>query len=244
MVEQDKHPADPISDLEPGSPGCSGYRTSGASTSRFFSGSKFSIQAVSLYSIANAFIGFDGDLINSPLWFLRDLMTLVLLSPLIYYLVSKMGRIVITILNLVWLEIPFIFSGFIAPRALLFFSPGMWLALNEDKIKIKPSHPIYKIAVVIYLITAVVEAYLITQGIELFYLHQFNVAFGCLCLCFYFIGLGSAPGQAEFLPILLPPHFLFMCRIISFSRRSGKSYTWWQIQRQTLHFCRSILALR
>jgi len=162
-------------------------------TSRFFTGSKFSIHTASFYSVADAFLGFDCGPINTPLWFLRDLMILTLLSPLIYYLVSKMGKYVIFIFVLVWLEIPNYIPIFISSRALLFFSLGMWLSMIEDKIKIKPNSPLYTIGAILYLSTAAIEAYLISQNYDLFFLHKFNIILGCLTIPILFYRVGQHP---------------------------------------------------
>ena len=78
---------------------------------------------------------------NNPLvyqlWFLRDLMCLFILSPIIYLLVKYIKWLYIAILVVVWLEV----FGFEMPlldnKSILFFSLGAFIAINNQKILLK-----------------------------------------------------------------------------------------------------------
>jgi surface polysaccharide O-acyltransferase-like enzyme len=67
------------------------------------------------------------------LWFLRDLMILVILSPVIYYLVKNLKWFVILLFSVIW------FSGIslvvISTESLLYFTVGAFFALIKPNIK-------------------------------------------------------------------------------------------------------------
>lgn len=68
--------------------------------------------------------------IDAPLWFLRDLIVLVLLSPLIYWLVKKGGFLFVSILGMAYvLNLGVPCSGF-TPNAVFFFSLGAYFSLS------------------------------------------------------------------------------------------------------------------
>ena len=69
--------------------------------------------------------------INGPLWFVRDLMAMCVLAPLLFWLIRRGGRIFIGILAALFvlnIEIPV--PGFSA-SALLFFSAGAYFSINN-----------------------------------------------------------------------------------------------------------------
>ncbi len=77
---------------------------------------------------------FSASPMDGPLWFMRDLIILVILSPIIYYLVKslKFSWLVIAIIGYicnVW--IPFV--GF-APKGALFFSIGAFLQVEKKSL--------------------------------------------------------------------------------------------------------------
>jgi len=68
--------------------------------------------------------------INSPLWFVRDLMVLIILSPLLYYTIKKLrwGWLILMValtLTGIWIPLP----GF-GVSSCLFFSIGAWFAIS------------------------------------------------------------------------------------------------------------------
>ena len=69
-----------------------------------------------------------------PLWFIRDLMVMVLISPLFYWLIRKAGEIflfifVVLFLTNLWIEIP----GF-EIRAITFFYIGAFLSVRTNNL--------------------------------------------------------------------------------------------------------------
>ena len=67
--------------------------------------------------------------IDFPLWYVRDLMVVILLSPLIYRLV-KGGVVLVAALGLLWFAFEIEFIG-IEVTGFFFFSLGAYLAVNK-----------------------------------------------------------------------------------------------------------------
>ena len=72
---------------------------------------------------------------NMPLWFLRDLMVVSLLTPIIYVVLRRWGRVVIPLLTLIYLSG---IGAFAVPGlsmyAVYFFSLGAFLAIRKQDL--------------------------------------------------------------------------------------------------------------
>lgn len=64
------------------------------------------------------------------LWFIRDLIVCVILSPLIYFAVKYLREMFIAILLVIWFNMWEI--GFITTTSILFFSTGMYMEIYRD----------------------------------------------------------------------------------------------------------------
>ena len=85
------------------------------------------------------FLGFtfyaeDSGPINAPLWFLRNLIILTVVSPIIYLFIKKIGKIFIAILTIIYLTgvfnnlSPYSFYG------VFYFSLGAYMSINNLRI--------------------------------------------------------------------------------------------------------------
>lgn len=119
--------------------------------------------------------------INTPLWFVRDLMVMVILSPIIYYVIKKAGQWFILAVGLAWF-----FSSIILPEgnsfweyiemlltATFFFSWGAFYSINHDSF-VRCFRKI-SYAPLFYFPLAVVDA--LTKGL-VFYIHHAGILVG------------------------------------------------------------------
>lgn len=114
-------------------------------------------------------IGFNTPLyapIDWPLWYLRDLIVMSLLSPVIYYTVRKLKLMYFVILvplyimNL-WTTTP----GF-GLSAFIFFGMGVYLSINNRSIRIRLTASWKKVLVSMATVVSFISTYLwMTQGI-------------------------------------------------------------------------------
>ncbi len=121
------------------------------------------------------------------LWFLRDLMMLVLISPVLYFLVKNFRLYPLIIFMVVWFfEIDFqVFDS----RSLLFFSIGLYFALNSYLIS-ERKYPRYALEFfACWVILSLVKSIMVFKGIDFIYwaiVQKFSVLSGLLALwCLY-----------------------------------------------------------
>lgn len=71
--------------------------------------------------------------INTPLWFIRDLMVLVLLSPIIWWLIKQFKLITVIILGIIWFFSLGEIIGFpgLSHQSLFFFPLGAYFGVNK-----------------------------------------------------------------------------------------------------------------
>jgi hypothetical protein len=99
----------------------------------FFSGRNVPILNWRLLDYLNALLGFDGMPIAYPLWFLRDLIVLCLVAPLIYVLIRSLRAVFFGAISIVWflelwpLSIP-------SADAVTFFAFGAYVSLNKKNV--------------------------------------------------------------------------------------------------------------
>lgn len=117
--------------------------------------------------------------IDIPLWYVRDLMLMVILSPVIYEFIKRIGGWFVAIVGLLWF-----FSAFVIPKgsyvgmvvtALFFFSWGAFYSINKGNIVL--SFRKFKFAPIIYCIIAIVDV--LTKGMEFNgYIHKTGILVG------------------------------------------------------------------
>lgn len=130
----------------------------------YFPGSVYDLNNITLHTILNAFIGFDGEPVNAPLWFLRDLILLVLVSPLLYPLLKRFKYAVLILLLFVWYGffIDFYPIPVVEEKSIFFFSLGLFLhQIDTSRVEDILQVNITRIGLAsAYIILAGLEAYL------------------------------------------------------------------------------------
>jgi len=121
-------------------------------------------------------------------WFIRDLMVMVLLSPIVYYFVKK-GRIIgIVLLGLLWFSewwhtwIPWLAGYGLSADALFFFSAGAWFAINKRNI-VEDTDGIANVVFILYPSLALADVFtkLHAAGVDHVYLpfvHNLGILVG------------------------------------------------------------------
>ena len=91
--------------------------------------------------------------IDLPLWFLRDLIVVTVLTPIIYWLIKRCGLLFITVLGLAFVSKVWpLVDGFSIP-AIFFFSCGAYMGINKISISV-----FAKYETLIYIITVLLIA--------------------------------------------------------------------------------------
>lgn len=94
--------------------------------------------------------------INEPLWFIRDLMVVVVFSPLLYLAIQKLSKTIVFALGLLWISyIWFRIPGF-SIDAFFFFTFGSYFSIKKKNF-INLMKPYSKPCTILYLIIIIIE---------------------------------------------------------------------------------------
>lgn len=119
--------------------------------------------------------------IDGPLWYIRDLMVLVVLSPLIHWLIKRLKMMLPVTLFLGWFLSPVIFpnGGYLEMlvTAGFFFSWGAYMSINRRNMVVDFSR--FKFLPFIYLAVALLDAYVRLDAPNP-YLHRVGVILGII----------------------------------------------------------------
>lgn len=115
-----------------------------------------------------------------PLWFVRDLMLTMLLSPLLYLLMKRLKGVVVLLFLLCWtFGLPFSLTG-INVTALFFFLLGGYLRFSGRNLVVE-SRRLFHFSLIAYPFLAVADA--LTRGLFYnSYLHQVAILVGVVFL--------------------------------------------------------------
>ncbi|PTQ91056.1 acyltransferase family protein [Agitococcus lubricus] len=102
-------------------------------TQSFFSGKGAPISTYQVFDYINAILGLNRYPISYQFWFIRDLMVMVLLAPILYLLLEKLPKITLCILYSLWF---FNLWPVYIPSALafVFFYTGAYLAYSNTNL--------------------------------------------------------------------------------------------------------------
>lgn len=155
-------------------------------TSHFFTGKTFDVSNLSPKTLWDAYFDFRSYPVNAPLWFLRDLIVLVIFSPVLYFLIRKTGWYIIMFFLFAWFGFFFGTSTFflLSNEAVFFFSLGLFLSICEiDKFEEELRKTTNaKIIIGIYLLSAFLEVNLKHQDLSVFLLHKVNIILGVVAI--------------------------------------------------------------
>lgn len=148
----------------------------------------------------------DNQPICYQLWFMRDLMVVVLLAPMISFLIKKTSYIYLILLGMLWLmgiEIPI--TG-VSILAILFFSIGAFVKLNS-KTLVEDSEKLFNFMLFAYVI--IVTIILIMYNFNtpyISYIKNISIIFG-LPVFFSFVVRGILNNKLEINKLLLSGNF-------------------------------------
>lgn len=121
--------------------------------------------------------------IDIPLWYIRELMTMVLLSPIIYFIIKRLGYSFTLFACLLWLFSPFFIPDTsyldLLITALFFFSCGALFSMKGTDIIKKITR--YNLVPFVYLLIAVIDA-LTKQAEYNEYIHRVGILFGIISI--------------------------------------------------------------
>lgn len=119
------------------------------------------------------------------LWFVRDLMVLVVISPIIYWIIKYFRILPILLLFIVWLEIFKIDLFLFSNEAIFYFGLGGYIAICKSEIMLKVrSQNYYWIFFVIWISLLISKTILYNSNYEssslLLILHKFSILTGVI----------------------------------------------------------------
>lgn len=118
-----------------------------------------------------------------PLWFVRDLMVMMVLAPLFYFMIKKIGGwLPLLFIPLYVLSIRLNIQGF-STVAFLFFSIGAWASLTDmdfTNVAVRFLHIVFPLTAIFYISAVFIKVQ--TLGIKNFDIveHLF-IVLGCFC---------------------------------------------------------------
>ena len=117
-----------------------------------------------------------GTPMNDPLWFIRDLMVVMLASPLVFLLLKYCKLYGLGVLGILWFMGWWTTQPGFSIAALFFFSVGAYFAIHKKNF-VEIFKPHLSLALVMYITTAVLQMLLRRFGISS-YISKINILFG------------------------------------------------------------------
>lgn len=146
----------------------------------YFSGKSAFIASYGLWDYLNAIIGINRFPISFQFWFMRDLMALVLLSPIIAFMIKKAWPPYLAILSVCWFfRLDPVY--FPTTEGLLFFSVGGWLSSNGKSLFIFDRYGL--LASVFYVPVAIIDALTYQKQLNILP-HRVGILLGVLACLF------------------------------------------------------------
>jgi len=96
-------------------------------TSKYFTGGTLDVSHLAVFDVLNAFCGFNETPINGPLWFLKYLIIVSMISPVLWHICRK-GRVYVVFALLVLYVLPWPSWMRHSVFAIVFFSLGLYIS--------------------------------------------------------------------------------------------------------------------
>jgi len=143
----------------------------------------FSNNLITSYSVSELATAWLIKPIPYQLWFLRDLMMLVLMAPLLYYMVKFLGIFALPLFVVTWfMEIDFVlFDG----RSLIFFMTGLYFSRNPEFLTQKRFGDKANLFLFLWISLALIKTtlvYYVGDYHLIGFIHKISVLFGILAL--------------------------------------------------------------
>ncbi|MND67534.1 Acyltransferase family protein [compost metagenome] len=101
--------------------------------------------------------------INSPFWFIRDLMVVVLFSPLIYILIKKLRAYAVIMLGLLWIFNPFFYLPGLSIVSFFFFTAGAYFSIHKMNF-VEVLKPMLRALAPLYILIVAMALYFVGTG--------------------------------------------------------------------------------
>ncbi len=116
--------------------------------------------------------------INYPLWFIRDLMVLVVFSPLVYAMVRYLRQYALALLGFLWLIYDGASTPGLSPNAWFFFSLGAFYSVHRRNFVVE-MRPLLRGAALLYVVLALADLLSKELGWNV-YVHNVGILVGCV----------------------------------------------------------------
>ena len=115
--------------------------------------------------------------INTPLWFVRDLLVLVLFSPIIWWMIRKLSIFFVFLLGIIWFFTLGEYVGFpgLCHQSLFFFPLGAYFSINQSNF-VEMCRKITWVPFA-YVLIAILDVLMWNQKYGVFF-HHLNILFG------------------------------------------------------------------
>ncbi|GAA4175457.1 acyltransferase [Sphingobacterium ginsenosidimutans] len=101
--------------------------------------------------------------INSPFWFIRDLMVVIVFSPIVYILIKKLKAYAVIILGLLWFFNPFFYLPGLSIVSFFFFTAGAYFSIHKMNF-VEVLKPMLRALAPLYILIVAMAVYFASAG--------------------------------------------------------------------------------
>lgn len=101
--------------------------------------------------------------INSPFWFIRDLMVVIVFSPIVYRLIKKLKAYAVIIWGLLWFFNPFFYLPGLSIVSFFFFTAGAYFSIHKMNF-VEVLKPMLRVLAPLYILILAMALYFAGAG--------------------------------------------------------------------------------